>query len=196
MSYHTELQALADSSGLSHATAKTLMTALAIPSDISVLFLPSITNTFKTALLASASLLIYTPRNEHFGIVPLEAMLGGVPVLAANEGGPVETVVESKTGWLRDVSKPEDWTAVIKKVLDGSLSQQVLMQMGENGKKRVKGTFSKEQMALRFEEEITRLKNVPRKPVVDPLVWMFLISLIPAYLAVLYKLYLYKFFVD
>jgi alpha-1,3/alpha-1,6-mannosyltransferase len=190
VSYHTELQALADSLGLSHATAKTIMTALAVPSDISVLFLLSITNTFKAALLVSASLLVYTPRNEHFGIVPLEAMLAGVPVLAANEGGPVETVVEGKTGWLRDASRVEEWTAVLKKVLDGSLSEQQLKQIGENGKTRVKGLFSKERMAARFEDEIVRLEDTPRKPLVDPLVWMFLISLIPAYLAILYRIFM------
>lgn len=165
------------------------MTALAIPSDITVLFLLSITNTFKTALLTSASLLIYTPRNEHFGIVPLEAMLAGIPVLAANEGGPVETVVEDKTGWLRDVSKPKEWTAVMKKILDGSLSEQELQQMGQSGKQRVKNTFSKAQMSARFEHELAGLENQPRKAVVDPLVWLFLISLTPAYLAVVYKLF-------
>ena len=187
--YHTELQSLADSLSLKHATAKTVMTALAIPSDIQVLFTLSITNTFKTGLLSSASLLIYTPRNEHFGIVPLEAMLAGVPVLAANEGGPVETVVEGQTGWLRDVRKPEEWTVVMKKVLDGSLSKQQLSQMGQNGKIRVKNTFSKTQMATRFEEELAMLEGKPRKPVVDLIVWLFLISLTPAYLAVVYAMY-------
>lgn len=165
------------------------MTALAIPPEIQVIFALSITNTFKTGLLTSASLLVYTPRNEHFGIVPLEAMLAGVPVLAANEGGPVETVVEGQTGWLRDVSKPTEWTDVMKRVLDGSLSKQQLLQIGQNGKDRVKTTFSKTQMAQRFEEELTRLEEKPRKPVVDLIVWLFLISLTPAYLAILYKLY-------
>ncbi|KIW00462.1 uncharacterized protein PV09_07987 [Verruconis gallopava] len=189
VSYLTELQALADSLGLSHATAKTVMTALAIPNDISVLFCPSITNTFKSALLHSASLLIYTPRNEHFGIVPLEAMLAGVPVLAANEGGPTETVLEGKTGWLRDVTKPDEWTSVMKKFLDGTLDDKQINDMGENGKKRVKDMFSKDKMSSSFEEELKRLEDKPRKSVVDPVVWMFLISLIPAYLAVLYMLF-------
>jgi alpha-1,3/alpha-1,6-mannosyltransferase len=164
------------------------MTALAIPDDISILFLPSITNTLKTALLASASLLVYTPRNEHFGIVPLEAMLAGLPVLAANEGGPIETVVEGKTGWLRNVGQTEEWTAVMRKVLDGSLAAKQLRELGENGKKRVKQMFSKDQMAVRFEDELTRLEGAPRKAVIDPLVWWFLISLTPAYLAILYRI--------
>jgi alpha-1,3/alpha-1,6-mannosyltransferase len=147
---------------LKHATLKTVVSALAIPSDISVLFLLSVPNTLKATLLSTSSLLIYTPRNEHFGIVPLEAMLAGVPVLAANEGGPTETVVEGETGWLRDVSKPGEWTEVIRKVLDGDLDQKSLKAIGENGRRRVENTFSKETMAKRFEDEINGLSNVER----------------------------------
>jgi alpha-1,3/alpha-1,6-mannosyltransferase len=165
------------------------MTALALPQDIQVLFLLSITNTFKTALLTSASLLIYTPLHEHFGIVPLEAMLAGVPVLAANEGGPTETVVEGKTGWLRDVRKVTEWTSVMKSILNGSVGEKQLKQMGENGKERVKSQFSQKQMAQRFEDELKRLEDVPRKPLVEPVVWFFLISLTPAYLAALYGIF-------
>lgn len=189
VSYHTDLQRLAESLGLKHATAKTVMTALGLPPDIQVLFLLSITNTFKTALLTSASLLIYTPRNEHFGIVPLEAMLAGVPVLAANEGGPTETVVEGKTGWLRDVSRPEEWTEVMRRVLDGGLSERGLKRMGENGKERVRSTFSKKQMAVRFEEELGMLEGKPRKALVDAVVSMLFVTFIPLYLLAVYALF-------
>ncbi|TID25889.1 glycosyltransferase family 4 protein [Venturia nashicola] len=161
VSYHAELEALADSLKLKHATLKTVVSAHILPSDVSVLFLLSVTNTLKATLLSRASLLIYTPRNEHFGIVPLEAMLAGVPVLAANEGGPTETVVDGETGWLRDVSKPGEWTKVIQQVLTG-LDSAALKTVGEKGRKRVVDTFSKETMAQRFEDEIKRLSGVQR----------------------------------
>src|ERR1700761_1180912 len=126
VSYHKELCALADSLGLNHATSKTIVTALAIPSDIQVIFFLSVPNPVKEKLLSSANLLIYTPRNEHLGIVPLEAMLAGVPVLAANEGGPRKTVVDGQTGWLRNVKEVDQWTKVIKDVLDGSVSDPTM----------------------------------------------------------------------
>lgn len=62
--------------------------------------MPSITDVQKWALLAACTAVIYTPEKEHFGIVPLEAMAYGRPVIAVNSGGPRETVVHGKTGLL------------------------------------------------------------------------------------------------
>lgn len=40
----------------------------------------------RSALLVRASCVLYTPSNEHFGIVPVEAMCCGAPVVAVNSG--------------------------------------------------------------------------------------------------------------
>ena len=44
--------------------------------------------------------MLYTPGEEHFGIVPCEAMEKGIPVIAINNGGPRETVGHKETGFL------------------------------------------------------------------------------------------------
>lgn len=153
ISYHNELVALADKHGLSNATAKTVPTALAIPENIEILFLLSVPGAFKETLLRNAKLLIYTPKNEHFGIVPVEAMQYGVPVLASNTGGPLETVVEGQTGWLRDADKPERWTGVMEKVL-GGIGDAQLQQMKQAGPQRVREHFSKTIMAQNLDQTI------------------------------------------
>ncbi|KAF2672202.1 UDP-Glycosyltransferase/glycogen phosphorylase [Microthyrium microscopicum] len=162
--YHKELGALAESLGLQHATAKTIVSALAIPTEVKVLFLLSVPNAVKTDLLLSAKLVVYTPKNEHLGIVPIEAMHHGTPVLAANEGGPTETVDDGTTGWLRDSGDVIAWAKVMRDVLDGSYSKKRLQKMGEDGQERVKQLFSKDVMAgvlVSVIEETLRARSRP-----------------------------------
>ncbi|KAG8160254.1 hypothetical protein KVR01_009790 [Diaporthe batatas] len=161
VSYHRELVELAKSLKLSEATVHSAQTALAVPPEIDVIFLLSVTNALKQQLLRSAKLLVYTPSNEHFGIVPLEAMLAGAPVLAANTGGPTETVVEGETGWLRDPADAAAWTEVMDRVLNG-MSQEQLAEMGRKGDERVRGQFVDTQMAERLDGILTSVEN-PRR---------------------------------
>ena len=63
-------------------------------------FAPSVGDDERAELLRSALCVVYTPHREHFGIVPLEAMYAGSPVIAVNSGGPKETVVHEETGLL------------------------------------------------------------------------------------------------
>ena len=88
-------------------------------------------------------------------------MLAGVPVLAANSGGPLETVLDPETGWLRDVEKVEQWTDVMKRIL-GEMGEEQLRQMGANGKRRVKEEFSETKMAGRLDEEIESMVKARR----------------------------------
>lgn len=151
VSYHRDLVALSDSLNLKSATTSTLITALNVPAETEVVFLLSVPHTLKQSLLRSASLLVYTPQNEHFGIVPLEAMLAGVPVLAADSGGPRETVVEGVTGWLRDPGKVEQWTGVMERALWG-LSERERADMSRAGRERVTDNFAVDQMAKRLDD--------------------------------------------
>jgi alpha-1,3/alpha-1,6-mannosyltransferase len=162
VTYHKELISLAESLGLKAATTKTIVTALNVPNDVDILFLLSVPNTLKEILLKSARLLVYTPSNEHFGIVPLEAMLAGLPVLAANTGGPLETVLDGKTGWLCPPNNVESWTAVMNKVLH-TTSNKELKKIGDAGKARVKKEFSDAKMAERLDTIISGMAKTDRR---------------------------------
>lgn len=56
------------------------------------------------ALYRSAFAVLYPPFNEDWGIVPLEAMAHGKPVVAVNRGGPRESVLDGETGFLVEPS--------------------------------------------------------------------------------------------
>lgn len=134
-----------------------------------MIFLLSVPNALKQLLLKSAKLLVYTPSNEHFGIVPLEAMLSGVPVLAANTGGPTETVVEGETGWLRDPEQIDEWTKVMDQVLN-KMSKAELEAMSQNGVSRVRDNFADTQMAERLEVILNEIENPRRSSILGSLI--------------------------
>ena len=69
-----------------------------------VSLLKNFTNEQREYLFSKSTAVLYTPPFEHFGIVPLEAMIKGVPVIACNNGGPLETVQNELTGLLCDGS--------------------------------------------------------------------------------------------
>lgn len=161
--YHKELESLAQSLDLKTTTCKTALSALSAPDDIDVMFLLSVPTLLKETLLKSSKLLLYTPSHEHFGIVPVEAMFARLPVLAVNTGGPLETVVEGETGWLRTDQGVGEWTNVIRKVL-WQMSPEELREMGENGRRRVQEKFSLRAMGENLEKVIdTMLDNEPKQ---------------------------------
>lgn len=137
--HYDELTAICENLGL-----KDKVTMLRSPSD-----------EIKIKLLNRCCLLLYTPTNEHFGIVPLEAMYLQVPVIAVNSGGPKETVVHEQTGFLCE-STPEDFanaaTLIIK---DMKLAEK----MGEMGRTRVQQRFSFEAFTEKLNQIVTSLLN-------------------------------------
>jgi D-inositol-3-phosphate glycosyltransferase len=67
-------------------------------------------------LLRSADAVLSVPWYEPFGIVPLEAMACGVPVIASAVGGLLDTVVDSRTG-LHVTPRNPDGIAVAARTL-------------------------------------------------------------------------------
>jgi glycosyltransferase involved in cell wall biosynthesis len=68
-------------------------------------------------LLHSASLVVTLPWYEPFGMVPLEAMACGVPIVASAVGGHLDTVVDGVTGTLVPPRDPEAAAGAIRALL-------------------------------------------------------------------------------
>lgn len=116
-------------------------------------FLRSFSDAQKLTLLDSCSCLLYTPSNEHFGIVPIESMYMNRPVIAVNSGGPLETVQDEKTGFLRDPDADSFAEAMLKFVKDEGLSKK----LGKAGHERVTSTFSFDAFGNELNAVVTRL---------------------------------------
>lgn len=72
-------------------------------------------------LIGNAIATIYIPKEEDFGLSPVESMAAGKPVLGVAEGGMLETVVHGETGWIlpRDPS-PEEVVSGVRELQAGS----------------------------------------------------------------------------
>ena len=71
-------------------------------------------------LVGNSIATIYVPKEEDFGMSPVESMAAGKPVIGVAEGGLLETVVDEETGFLlRPDFREEDIVAAIRK-MDGS----------------------------------------------------------------------------
>ncbi len=56
-------------------------------------FLANISDEKKHEILRNSTAIIFTPRREHFGIVPVESLLSGARIVAHDAAGPKETLV-------------------------------------------------------------------------------------------------------
>lgn len=87
---------------------------------LNIFFLKNIDNNERSILFRTANIVLYTPKFEHFGIVPLEAMYCGAWVLASKTGGPMESVVDGKTGNLLDNEEPIKWSNKINEMFSNN----------------------------------------------------------------------------
>ena len=168
------------------ATASRLITGEVNPQ---VLFILNFTTPQRTALLQSPTTLalLYTPANEHFGIVPVEAMACGLPVLACNSGGPTESVisypVDKRTGWLKP-PEPEVWAKVLAEIVTLPISEREAM--GNRARERARKLFGMDAMAHGLEDALR--ETVLMGDVVDGFGWVgtlgvMLLGFLVAYLA-------------
>jgi glycosyltransferase involved in cell wall biosynthesis len=78
-------------------------------------FLGEVTEKEKWELMKKAKAFIFPSEQEDFGIIPVEAMAAGTPVIALGQGGPLETIVDGKTGLFFNERSPESLANTVNK---------------------------------------------------------------------------------
>jgi glycosyltransferase involved in cell wall biosynthesis len=90
-------------------------------------------------LYRESTLFVLSSNEEGFGIVLIEAMASGVPVVSTRCGGPETVVADGKTGYLTPVGDHEAMAARIKELLTQEDKQRL---MGEEGRRLAEQRFS------------------------------------------------------
>jgi glycosyltransferase involved in cell wall biosynthesis len=110
-------------------------------------------------LLTSADAVVCVPWYEPFGIVPLEAMACGVPVVASAVGGLSDTVVDGVTGRHVPPRDPERLAEVLAELLaDPALCRE----MGAAGRRRAASRYSWPRVAADHARLYQRMLAAPR----------------------------------
>ena len=92
-----------------------------------VIFAGSKTGVALAAAFASGDIFLHCSVTETFGLVVLESMASGVPVVARDEGGPSDTIVNGKTGFL---VPPNNLQGFVTKVLHLAEDSELREKMG------------------------------------------------------------------
>jgi glycosyltransferase involved in cell wall biosynthesis len=106
------------------------------------------------ALIRSSDVVVCTPWYEPFGIVPLEAMSCGRPVVGAAVGGLLDTVVDGVTGVLVPPKDPERLAGALKELLEDPVLRR---RMGRAGMARVAEKYTWPKVAADTERVYHRI---------------------------------------
>jgi glycosyltransferase involved in cell wall biosynthesis len=90
-------------------------------------------------LYRNASLFVLSSDEEGLGIVILEAMASGLPVVSTDSGGPATVVIEGETGYLTPVGNAQALAEKIQKFL---ANPDLGQQMGHRGRAIAEQRFS------------------------------------------------------
>ena len=102
-----------------------------------------------SALMAACDIFVLPAPAEPFGLVIIEAMALGKPVIAAAAGGPLEIVADGETGVLFEPGNAESLSSAIRRLL---ADPDLRRRMGIAGRKRYAQKFTARRMAENMQQ--------------------------------------------
>ncbi|WP_431063091.1 glycosyltransferase family 4 protein [Methanobacterium sp.] len=121
--------------------------------NVNLQILDMISDDKLVTLYNEAKLVVYAPYLEPFGLVPLESMACGTPVVGVKEGGIRETVLHNKTG----LHSERDENIFASAILELLLDENKRKLMAQNSLKRVKEYWTLENAGQRLVKHIERI---------------------------------------
>ena len=107
-------------------------------------------------LYNQARLCVYAPYMEPFGLVPLESMACGTPVVSVKEGGVQESILHEETGLLIERNPIKFSEGILRLLLDPELAATY----GRNGREHVASHWTWEQSTEKLEAYLIQFRNL------------------------------------
>ena len=126
---------------------------LATELNVIVEFHHLITNDELVRLYNQAMCTVFSPVMEPFGLVPLESMACGTPVVGVREGGLRETIVHYQTGLLADRDPEHFATAILFLLEDRSL----IDRFGQQGRQYVEQQWNWQKAVDKLEMHLVQV---------------------------------------
>jgi glycosyltransferase involved in cell wall biosynthesis len=124
---------------------------LARDSHVELMLLDEVTDEQLIQLYNQAWITAYSPVREPFGLVPLESMACGTPVVAVREGGVPESVVDGETGLLVE-RDPVQFAEAVRQLLD---NPALAADYGRRGREHVLRHWTWEHAVETLERHLT-----------------------------------------
>ncbi len=105
-------------------------------------------------VLGAANIVVCSSHFEGYGVVNIEAMACGKPVVSTNQGGPAETIIDGETGYL---VPPHDPAALASRVIQLLREPALRTKLGAAGRQRVEQHFSGTANGAQFTQALDRL---------------------------------------
>jgi glycosyltransferase involved in cell wall biosynthesis len=109
-------------------------------------------------LMGQADVLLHTAESEAFGMVLIEAMAAGLPVVAAAIDGPREIIEHGRSGLLVPPGDPRGYAEAIRRLVQ---APDLAIDLALNARKRVETHFSARRMAEQTAAVYDELCPVP-----------------------------------
>jgi len=115
---------------------------------LNVEFVISPSNEKMKELYSNCYAVLFAAINEDLGLIPFEAGMSKKPIISINEGGPKETIIDGKSGFLVEEN------GFAEKMLYLVEHPDEAEKMGKEGYKNIKTNFSKKKFFERYDRAI------------------------------------------
>lgn len=109
-------------------------------------------------ILPCADLVFQPSEHESFGLVHLEAMACGIPVIGTDSGGVREVVVDGETGYLCEVG---DTDTMAERAIEILTDPDLAKALGRAGRKRARERFPEDAIVGQYEQLYRELVAAP-----------------------------------